>query len=159
MTTTDDAWLLDAVVAYRAKRTRIRVKQRVELESALEPELVELGKRIHDARAAGATVDDVAAVFGTKNRTFIYSALRAYAGSVKGTPQEQTIPAQDFEFRIVDNGVNQFGQVVKVEFPDGDWYTFGQNQHGDWEFPDEWFSESSSEKRELYKRVIFQIEG
>jgi hypothetical protein len=73
--------LVSATDLFRRTRAQVREAQRQELKDRTHQELVGLGREITFLTDEGATIQEIEHAMGSKSRTLIYEAKRAYAAS------------------------------------------------------------------------------
>lgn len=155
--------LINAVVKYRTERTALKAVYRKMLDTDMRKHLEAVGEQIALARAAGATVDEIAADFGTRNRTFIYEALNAYQEAQGDTPEPTPEPEVA---AVAEDAVTEYmiSTVIKdheylVTVGDESWTVVTDEDGFIPELPEEWLTAPTRERRDLYKRIIAEITG
>lgn len=162
--------VVNAYTAYIKARKEARENARKRVQRDIRPELVEIGRVVHEAQSDGMSIADIARLMGIKNRNFIYEAKRAYAeetgeeitvreyvrkpkaeAKVQDTTVEDTQEERDFE--IEDLGGGNYKVTVFGE----DNYLVTDDDSGRIVFPDEW-AEASAAERAVYKEIIRHIE-
>jgi len=151
---------------YRTEKTKIRARQRLELERELRPLAVELGRAIVDERNKGKRIEDIGYMIGLKNKTFIYSMIEEFKHSGEPTPttppeQGAVEPAEitfepyelyDFEY----HGNTAVLSIIEDGTPTE--YVLGLSNTGEVvTTPEAWLT-ASKDQRKLYAKIIKEIE-
>lgn len=163
MTVTDKTFkkVVDAYVDYKRENFRIKNAQRAEREAKLNPYMADIGRAVVEARAAGATMTDLASAVGTRNRNFLYDAKRAYdalnygqaddaAASAANAGSEPESEPED-EFLVLRTSTPG---VYTVDLADGETYTIKAAIDG-LVLPPGWLTDPLP----LYRKIIKQVSG
>lgn len=148
--------MVRAMIAYREQKTKIKAKQRSELNESLIPWAKTLGKTIIEARDHGMTIQEIADTIGLQNRSFIYEMIRAakpeQEQEQEAVVSEATVSASTPEYTIL-----YYDGAAVVSFDAYESYEV-MVIDGVPDVPEEW-SEHSAARRALYKKVIQEIKN
>lgn len=153
----NDPKLTQSVVRYHTEKAKIKARQRIELEAELETFAADVGDEIQRLRTEGhASINDVSAIIGVQNRTFIYKMIDASKN--RSTPKE--VPTED----VTED--DDSTPLYVIEWHNNDTLArvvFDETEHydipvidGSPDLPEEW-AEHTRERRDLYKQIAKQI--
>lgn len=149
--------LVSATGLYRDSVKLERVKFRQELKDRTHDELVGLGREITFLTQEGATIQEIEHAMGSKSRTLIYEAKRAYAASnqpAQPKPVEEP-QVDDWMYTLEVNG-----GAVDVEWPDGSFDRLVVRNGQVIESPEDWKGlDKTRDQRMLYARIIAEAEA
>jgi hypothetical protein len=149
--------LTSATTQFREQRAKVREEQRQELKDRTHAELVNLGAEITFLTNDGATIQEIEHAMGSKSRTLIYEAKRAYAASNQPAPPEPEPVTPNEEYKLVPNGT----MCITVEWADGSEDDLDLEENGTITYPPQhWLGlDKTREQRRLYARIIAEAEA
>lgn len=142
---------------YIVKRQQIRNEQRTELARRLEDYAYEIGRDFVGLKAEGRRVEDITAMLGMKNRTFLYDMERVFRSreSAAETIVEDEAPQPRYRVTID-------GNEARVAWLDP--FDIVQNEDTIYlednvvvSMPESWVNELDPKVRKLYREIVKEV--
>lgn len=152
---TTDVALTRAMRKYRNEMAKVKAEQKKVLDTHLNPWLADVGVEITRLRETGFTIDEIGTMLGVKNKTFIYSAMRA-AGSETTAPVTTADTDADQDEDGPGYVIEYYDGVVRVILDESEQYDIVLVDGTEPDLPVEW-AEHTKERRAVYRDIVKKI--